>query len=168
MVKLCIQTTELKKDFVKLVNYHRYKRNLCPIKSSTTVYNRSRPCNKRSKQAKLHVGLGLFCAKKPPKTENSENELTHHQRTHKKNIIDFLCDAKREEEARYVVEISMDDKAYLCPGTSTGMSGARNLKIYQPSNSKEARQLPKYDFPVSMVNVTPSGYRVMEKESKNK
>ena len=60
----------------------------------------------------------------------------------------------------------MDDKAYLCPGTSTSMSGARNLKIYQPSNSKEARQLPKYDFPVSMVNVTPSGYRVMEKRVK--
>ena len=35
-----------KKEFVKLVNYHRHKRNLCPSKSSTTVHNRSRPCNK--------------------------------------------------------------------------------------------------------------------------
>ena len=57
----------------------------------------------------------------------------------------------------------MDDKAYLCPGTSTGMSGARSLKIYQPSNDEEARKLPKYDFPVAMVNVTPSGYRIMER-----
>ena len=130
-----------KRDFVKLVNYHRHHRNLKPIRSSTTVYNRSRPCNKRSNQAKLHLGLGLFCAKKPPKTEKNENELTHHQRAHKRNIINFLCDAEREEEAQYVMEISMDDKAYLCPGTSTGMSGARSLKIYQPSNDEEARKL---------------------------
>jgi len=27
-----------KKDFVKLVNYHRHKRNLCPIKSSTAFH----------------------------------------------------------------------------------------------------------------------------------
>ena len=155
-----------KRDFVKLVNYHRHHRNLKPIRSSTTVYNRSRPCNKRSNQAKLHLGLGLFCAKKPPKTEKNENELTHHQRAHKRNIINFLCDAEREEEAQYVMEISMDDKAYLCPGTSTGMSGARSLKIYQPSNDEEARKLPKYDFPVAMVNVTPSGYRIMEKRVK--
>ena len=124
-----------KRDFVKLVNYHRHQRNLKPIASSTTVYNRSRPFNKRSNQAKLHLGLGLFCAKKPPKTEKNENELTHHQRAHKRNIINFFCDVEREEEAKYVMEISMDDKAYLCPGTSTGMSGARNLKIYQPSTS---------------------------------
>eukprot|EP00794_Sanderia_malayensis_P009595 gene9595-10582_t len=155
-----------KRDFIKLVNYHRHQRNLKPIRSSTTVYNRSRPRNKVSKQAKLHLGLGLFCAKKPPKTEKNENELTHHQRAHKKNIINFLCDAEREEDAKYVVEISMDDKAYLCPGTSTGMSGARSLKIYQPSNDEEARKLPKYDFPVAMVNVTPSGYRIMEKRVK--
>ena len=71
-----------KKDFVKLVNYHRHKRNLCLMKSSKTVHICSRPCNKRSKQSKLHVGLGLFCAKKPPKTGNNENEPTHHQRAH--------------------------------------------------------------------------------------
>ena len=105
-----------KKDFVKLVNYHRHKRNLYPIKSSTNVHNHSRPCNKRSKPAKLHVGLGLFCVKKPPKTENDENELTHHQQAHKKNIIHLFCDAEREDEARHVVEISMDDKAYMCQG----------------------------------------------------
>ncbi len=73
-----------KRDFIKLVNYHRHQRNLKPIRSSTTVYNRSRPRNKASTQAKSHLGLGLFCAKKPPKTENNENELTYHQGAHKK------------------------------------------------------------------------------------
>ena len=32
-----------KRDFVKIVNYHRLQRNLCPVKSATTVYNRSKP-----------------------------------------------------------------------------------------------------------------------------
>ena len=32
-----------KKDFVKIVNYHRLQRNLHPIKSATTVYNRPKP-----------------------------------------------------------------------------------------------------------------------------
>ena len=120
-------------------NYHRHKRNLYPIKSSTNVHNHSRPCNRRSKQPKLHVGLGQFCAKKPPKTENDVNELTHHQQAHKKNIIHLFCDAEREDEARHVVEISMDDKAYPCQGASTGMSGARNQEIYQPSNNEKGR-----------------------------
>ena len=57
----------------------------------------------------------------------------------------------------------MDDKAYLCQGAGTGMSGARNQEIYQPSNNENGRQLSKYDFPVSMVTITHSGYRIMEK-----
>jgi len=72
----------------------------------------------------------------------------------------------REDEARHVVKNSKDDRAYLCPGTSTGMSGARNQEIYQPSNNEKGRQLPKHDFPVSMVNVAPSGYGIMEERGK--
>ena len=155
-----------KRDFVRLINYHRLQRNLRPIKSATTVYNRSRPHNIRSVQSKRHVGMGLFCTKKPPKTEDNENDLRHHQRSHKKNIIDFLWDAEKEEERKYTVEISMDDKAYpyLCLATSTGMRGTRNQKIFQPCDETKARKLPKYDFPVAMVNVTPSTYRIMTKK----
>ena len=68
-----------KRDFLKLVNYHRLQRGKHLIKSATTVHNRGRPRNKRSIQAKQHVGMGLFCTKKPPKAESNENELTHHQ-----------------------------------------------------------------------------------------
>ena len=77
-----------KQDFLKLVNYHRLQRVKHPVKSATTVYNRGRPRNKRSIQAKNHLGMGLFCTKKPPKAESNENELTHHQRAHKK--ISFI------------------------------------------------------------------------------
>ena len=58
----------------------------------------------------------------------------------------------------------MNDKAYLCPATSTGMRGAHNQKIFQPCDETKARKLPKYDFPVAMVNVTPSTYRIMTKK----
>ena len=58
----------------------------------------------------------------------------------------------------------MDDKAYLCPATSTGMRGARNQKIFQPTDETRARKLPKYDFPISMVNITPGTYRIMSKK----
>ena len=41
-----------KRDFLQLVNYNQLTRGLRPLKSSTTVYNRARPCNKRSVQSK--------------------------------------------------------------------------------------------------------------------
>ena len=60
-----------KKDLLKLVNYNREKRSLALLKSVTAVYNRSRPKNIRSAEARNHIGLGLFCCKKPPKAEDS-------------------------------------------------------------------------------------------------
>lgn len=63
--------------------------------------------------------------------------------------------------------ISMDDKKYLCPGTSTGMTSIRNQKILTSSDPEAARKYPKYDWPISLVNVTPATYRVMTKEVQN-
>ena len=144
------------------------KRNLNPMRSATTAYNRSRPHNKNSVQAKRHIGGALFCTKKPPKTEKNENDLTHYQRAHKKNIIHTFCSDENENDGLdFVFEISMDDKAYICPGTGTGMTGARNVRIFQPSDDDAARKLPKYDFPLNMVNIVPATYRIMSKEVKN-
>ena len=125
-----------KSDFLKLANYNRISRGLKPIKSATTVYNRGRPKNQRSIQAKHHLGLGLFCMKKPPKAEGNDNELTHHQRAHKKNILTYLCgpETKTGDGHGFNFIISQDEKAYICPGTSTGMRGARNEKIVQPTH----------------------------------
>ena len=154
-----------KSDFLKLANYNRISRGLKPIKSATTVYNRGRPKNQRSTQAKHHLGLGLLCMKKPPKAEGNDNELTHHQRAHKKNILTYLCgpETKTGDGHGFNFIISQDEKAYICPGTSTGMRGARNEKIVQPTDLSKSRKLPKYDFPLSMINVTPAGHRVMTK-----
>ena len=154
-----------KTDFLKLVNFNRLQRNLKPIKSSTTVFNRARPANRKSHQAKRHLGLGLFCSKKPPKAESNENELTHHQRAHKRNIIIHKCSIEKEGD-EFTSVISSDDKAYVCPQTSTRMQGARKLQIFRPTDSETARVLPRYDFPESMINCTPGAHRIMEKTVK--
>ena len=109
-----------KKDFLNLANRSRIARGLKTIKSSTTVFNRARACNKRSVQAKRHLGLGLFCSKKPPKLQDNENILTHHQRAFKEGILMTHCDrVGNENGAKYNFIVSRDDKAYICPGTST-------------------------------------------------
>ena len=41
------------------------------------------------------------------------------------------------------------------------MRGAKNQKIFQPKDETRARKLPKYDFAISMVNITPGTYRIM-------
>ena len=116
-----------KKDFLKIVNHHRRQKNKTLLKSTTSIFNRSCPINKRSKQAKNHIGLGIFCCKKPPKTEDSSNLLTHFCRAYKKNIIrNFSTDQDVSNKTMYR---SFDDKAYLCPATSTGMQSARSQKV---------------------------------------
>lgn len=67
---------------------------------------------------------------------------------------------------KYVFLTSNDDKAYLCPGTSTGFRNTRNTRIFQPTDQSKARVLPKYDFPNSFLNLMPGTHRVMEKEVK--
>lgn len=151
-----------KSDFSRIVNYSRLQRALPPMRSVTAVHNRSRPKNKRSMQAKRHCGLGLFCCKKPPKAENNSGILTHYCRAQKKNMIRYLCDHFQNKNS--TLYRSFDDKAYLCPGTSTGMRSSRSQKIYQAVNPELAPKLPKYDFPEHMVNCTPGTFLFMNKE----
>ena len=153
-----------KRDFLNIVNHSRISRDLPLIKSATTVYNRGKPKNERSLQASKHLGLGLFCAKKPPEAENKDNELTHYQRAHKRNILISLCAQQQHQHHNFNLIISQDDKAYICPGTSTGMKSARNVRVFQSSNEAMARKLPKYDFPQTMLNITPGVHRIMTKE----
>lgn len=104
-----------KRDLMSIANYRLLRKGKKMIKSATTAWNRSRPKNKRSHQAKLHIGKGLFCTKKPPKAEDCDNENTHHQRSHCKNVREFLFSDNGKE---FAFMKSMDDKAYIRPGTS--------------------------------------------------
>lgn len=142
---------------------NRRARGLPILKSVTAIYNRGAARNKRSCQAKLHTGLGLFCTKKAPKGEDNDNETTHYLRAFKRNVDRHHYVVNRADSS-YVLEVSSDDKAYLQPGTSTGFRSARTQKIIQPSNESATRKLPKYDFPKHMVNVTPGAYRFLSKD----
>ena len=77
-----------------------------------------------------------------------------------------MCDLQKKEDpsCRQNLIISQDDKAYICPGTSTGMASARNQKVFQSVDENVSRKLLKYDFPQSMLNITPGTHRFMEKE----
>jgi hypothetical protein len=68
------------RDLLNIANYRLLKSGKKMIKYATTVYNRCKPKNKRSIQAKKHIGKGLMCFKKPPKAEDKDNENTHYQR----------------------------------------------------------------------------------------
>ena len=64
------------------------------------------------------MGLGLWCSKKPPKTEERDNECTHHQRKHVALAKQHVFGPEAGERRSFALAISMDDKAYLRPGTS--------------------------------------------------
>ena len=80
-----------KRDLLNIANYKLLQLGRKLIKSSTTIYNRSRPRNVRSLQAKRHLGNWLFCFKKPPKAEDESNENTHYQKsTYKQHQDEFF------------------------------------------------------------------------------
>ena len=110
----CVKVRDLK----NIANANLLKRGKKPIRSSVTAWNRSKPRNIRSIQAKRHKGKMLFCTRKPPKTEDNSNESTHDQRAHKKNVVRKLFSKNVGDERKYSFARSIDDKAYVRPGTS--------------------------------------------------
>ncbi len=56
--------------------------------------------------------------KTPPKTEERHNECTHHQQKYVTLGKEHLYGEQAKIWRRFAIVISMDDKAYLCPGTS--------------------------------------------------
>jgi hypothetical protein len=48
-----------------------------------------------------------------------------------------------------------------------GVQSARNVRIIQPSDISKQKSLPKYDFPLRLVNVTPGVNRIMDFELKD-
>ena len=150
------------KDMLKIVNYRRATKWKRPLKAVSTVLARGTPKRIHSIQAKRPLGQSLFCCKKPPKTEDNETELTHHQRAHVKNVIEDFC--YNEEDRKYAFIKSMDDKAYVRPGTSVGLRDVKRAGIYQPSDSDAARKLPKYDWVNEEVYVTHSTHQIFTKK----
>ena len=154
-----------KRDLLNIANYKLICRNKKMIKSATTVYNRDKPRSKRSVQAKKHRGKRLFCTKKPPKAEDVDNENTHYQRAHVKNVKCAFFGKEAKDVSHLCFMRSTDDKAYLRSGTSEGFSNARNQRILTPTDVDKARALPKYDWPEKLVYQTPGAHRIFSKWS---
>ena len=153
------------RDLLNIANHRLQKAGKRLIKSASTVYNRCKPKNVRSVQASRHIGKELMCFKKPPKAEDQDNENTHYQRAHVKNIKMSMFSEKAGDVKDYSLLHSIDDKAYIRPGTSEGFSSVRNQKILTLSDANKAKKLPKYHWPEKQVYQTPGSHRVMTKES---
>ena len=123
------------RDLLNIANYRRFKQGKRLLKSVSSITTRARATNKSSRQAKRHLGKGLWCSKKPPKTEDRGNECTHHQ---KKQVQLAKEEFFSSDNAFGSLCINMDDKAYLRPETSEGAKGARQQTILQPSDETRA------------------------------
>ena len=148
-----------KKDFLSLANYSRLRKGKKLIKSATTVTNQGKPRNIRSMAAKSHKGKWLWCTKKPPKTEDHDTESTHHQRAHVRNAKHRIFG---DDEKDHSLLISMDDKAYLRPGTDVGARATKTGVIYDVIDPEEEKKLPQHDFNHPEVNQTPASFRFIK------
>ena len=144
-------------EFLSLAQYSLLQRGKKLIKSATTVTNRGKPKNVRAVEAKAHNhGKWLWCAKKPSKTKAHDTESTHHQRAHVRNAKFTLF---AEDQKNHGVLISMDDKAYLRPGTDVGARDSKAGVVYDVADPEKRRELPQHDFNKKKVNQTPAFFR---------
>ena len=77
-----------------------------------------------------------------------------------------------KEQEKHNVVISMDDKAYLRPGTDVGARDTTAGVVYDVTDPIKRRKLPQHDFNQPQVNQTPASFRfikghVEEIEGKN-
>ena len=126
------------------------------------MLNRSKPRRIDTIQAVRHKGKGLWSCKKPPKAEDLDNENTHHQRAHIKNMKRMFLSSKHPEGATsYAVIESRGDHAFLRPGTSVGFQGSIVRKVLTPVAEEKSRKLLKYDFPEAKMHCTPGAHRLL-------
>ncbi len=74
-----------------------------------------------------------FLHKKPPKLQENDNILTHYQRAFKKGILLRQLHISQGSGANFNLIISHDDKAYICPGTSTGLLSTLSVNCRKKS-----------------------------------
>ena len=114
------------KNLLRIVNKRREEMEEAAIKSVTSVWNPSKPRRIVTIQAFRHKGKGLWNCKKPPEAEDLDNENTHHQRAHIKNMKRMFFSSKHLEGATlYAIIESRDKSCVLRPGASVGFQGSR-------------------------------------------
>ena len=141
------------------LNEKRASEGKMPIKSKTTIYNRARPKRYGTKQAKLHIGKSYFCWKKPPKSVEEPTIHKIHNRSHIRLSTEHMC--KDKDNLKFNLFKSEDAKAYYKPSTSVQFD---IWPIVQSSDPAKVLGLPKYDFPIALLNVSPGSHRLQTKQ----
>ena len=88
----------------------------------------------------------------------------HYQCTFVNNVKRYFFSEKMVELRPFCLMRSIDDKAYLCPGTSEGFRSIRSGRILIASAVEKMKKLPKYDWPVKAVYITPSTHRFLHQK----
>ena len=73
--------------------------------------------------------------------------------------------SKSQKEHSLVV--SMDDKAYLRPGTDVGARNTKAGVIHEVCDPNEKKKLQQHDFNNPEVNQTPASFRLMKQHIEN-
>ena len=68
-----------------------------------------------------------------------------------------------ENQKEHSLVVSMDDKAYLRPGTDVSARNTKAGVIYNVCDPDEQKQLPQHDFKIPQVNQTPASFRCIKK-----
>ena len=68
-----------------------------------------------------------------------------------------------ENQKEHSLLVSMDDNAYLRPGTDVGPRNTKAGVIYNVCDPNEQKQLPQHDFNVPQVNQIPASFRCIKK-----
>ena len=114
------------RDLLSIAYYNLFKRGKKLLKSSQRVILRSKPQNKSTIEGRGHKGKWLYCMRKPPKTEAEKNESVHFNLAFVKKIRQEIYG---EALQGYSVDISIDDEAYVLPGTDVGFRvGLHNIE----------------------------------------
>ncbi len=154
-----------KVDLLSIANYKLCEQGKSEIRSNTTIWNRSKPSNKYVFKQKIIKDRDyLFCTRKPYKGEDKDNENTHHQHTFVNTMKRYFFSEKMAELWPFCLMSSIDDIAYLRPGTSEGFRNVRNGRILMPSAVEKMKNLPKYDWPIKAVYITPSTHHFIHRK----
>ena len=155
------------RNLLKILNKQRADKGKAPLRSTTAIWNWSKPTRLGNIQPSQDLGKGLWSCKKPPKADDLDNENTHHQHSYIKNMKRFLFSSKVPQNAQGFAMIeSRDDHAFLCPGTSVGIEGSRTQKILTLVGEENTRVLPKYDLPESKMYCAPGAQNVYDEREK--
>ena len=107
----------------------------------------------------------LFCTRKPPKTEDRLDESTHYQGLIRRMSLEGFFSTVVDENKKYCLARSIDDKAYIRPGTSEGFEKKSEINEFWCQLQKIKCEGSQSRTGHKKVYMTPSTHRRLSKEA---